>query len=292
MKTIIACTDFSPDATNAVQYAAALAAATKAKLVLFHYFDYPVAGTDLPQLNPMVIADEMDLQLERKLEGIRAELTRTYPIKIECIVRSFSLHSDLEELFHDEQADLVVMGIEGQNMVLNALANVTTATIRRGKVPVLVVPRGVAFHPLKRILFSCDNHVINNPDTLRILRDLAIVFDAHIQVLNLFELDKMSALVLKDARPSAKNSLETLLTGTRHGYTYKSEEVIDKGILYEAARSSADLVAMVSHRHSFLSTLLNQSATQRIATAISLPLLVLGEKVEQLAEVEQMEEHR
>ena len=48
MKTIIACTDFSSSATNAVQYAAALAAATKAKLVLFRYFEYPVAATDLP----------------------------------------------------------------------------------------------------------------------------------------------------------------------------------------------------------------------------------------------------
>ena len=292
MKTIIACTDFSPSATNAVQYAAALAAATKAKLVLFRYFEYPVAATDLPlpEVYPTAFGEEMAAESEHKLQDIKVELTRTHSIEIECVVRSLSLHSDLEELFHAEQADLVVMGIAGQNMVLNALAgNVTTAAIRHGNLPLLVVPQGVVFHPVQKILFSCDDQAIPNPDTLRILRNLAIAFDAYIEVLNFFDLEKMQATTPQSLRPAAKINLETMLAGTRHGFFYKNEEIADKGILYEAIRSAADLVAMIPHHHSFWSTLLNQSETQRIATTITLPLLVLGEKVQQLAEVAEME---
>ncbi len=289
MKTIIACTDFSADATNAVQYAAALAAATKAKLVLFRYLEYPVAATDLPlpQIYPTAFGDEMAAESERRLQEIKVELTRSYSIKIECIVRSVNLHSDLEEIFHTEQADLVVMGIAGQNMVLNALAgNVTTAAIRHGRLPLLVVPQGVVFHPVRKILFSCDDQAIPNPDTLRILRELAIVFDAYIEVLNFYDLEKMTSMATQGPRPAAKINLEAMLAGTRHGYFYKNEAVADKGILYEAVRSAADLVAMIPHHHSFWSTLLNQSETQRIATTITLPLLVLGEKVQHLTEVE------
>ena len=291
MKTIIACTDFSPDATNATQYAAALASATKAKLVLFSYFDYPVATTDFPEIYPATFGEEMEADFERTLQEIKVELARSYPIEIECVVRSYSLHSDLEELFHAEQADLVVMGIAGKNMVLNALAgNVTTAAIRHGKLPLLVVPRGVVFHPVQKILFSCDDYSIPNPDTLRILRDLAITFDAYIEVLNFFDLEKMQAAAPQGVRPDAKINLVALLTGTRHGFSYHNKDVVDKGIQYEAVRSSADLVAMISHHHSFWSTLLNQSDTQRIATTISLPLLVLGEKVQQRVDAVEMEE--
>ena len=289
MKTIIACTDFSPSATNAVHYAAALAAAAKTKLVLFRYFEYPVAATDLPLPQGYITAfgDEMAAESERQLQEIKAELTRTYPIEIQCVVRSLSLHGDLEEIFHAEQANLVVMGMEGHNKVVNALAgNVTTAAIRHGNLPLLVVPQGVVFHPVKKILFSCDDQAIPNPDTLRILRELAIVFDAYIEVLNLYDLEKMTSTATQGLRPAAKINLETMLAGTRHGYFYKIEEVADKGILYEAVRSSADLVAMIPHHHSFWSTLLNQSETQRIATTITLPLLVLGEKVQHLTEVE------
>ncbi len=290
MKAIIACTDFSPSATNAVQYAAALAAATKAKLVLFCYFEYPVAATDLPlpQIYPTAFGDEMAADLAHQLQATKVELARTYPIEIECVVRSLSLHGDLEELFHTEQADLVVMGIQGQNMVLNALAgNVTTAAIRHGKLPLLVVPQGVAFHPVQKILFSCDDQAIPNPDTLRILRDLAIAFDAYIEVINFFKLGETSVLAYQGLRPTAEVNLETLLAGTRHGYSFQEETAADKDLLYVAAHSAADLVAMISHHHSFWSTLLNKSDTQRVATTIALPLLVLGEKLLQLAEVEE-----
>ena len=75
-----------------------------------------------------------------------------------------------------------------------------------------------------------------------------------------------------------------LLTGTRHGYSYENEDAVKEGILYEAARSGADLVAMIPHHHSFLSSLLNQSETQRVAAAIMLPLLVLGERVKEAEE--------
>ncbi len=287
MKTIIACTDFSASAGNAVQYAAALAAAAGAKLVLFRHFSYPVATTDLPDMYPNTFGDEMGVDFERGLQEIKVDLNRTYHIEIECVVRSLSLQDDLEEVFHAERADLVVMGMEGQSKVLNALAgNVTTAAIRHGRLPLLVVPQGVVFHPVKKILFSCDDHAIPNPDTLRILRELAIVFDAYIEVLNFCDLEKIMTSTPQGLRPAAKLNLETMLVGTRHGYFYKNEEVADKGILYEAVRSAADLVAMIPHHHSFWSTLLNQSETQRIATTITLPLLVLGERVQHLAEVE------
>ncbi len=54
MNAIIASTDFSPSATHAVHYAAALAQSVGARLVLFHHFTYPVPATDLPILQPLV----------------------------------------------------------------------------------------------------------------------------------------------------------------------------------------------------------------------------------------------
>ncbi len=285
MKTIIACTDFSPNSTNATQYAAALAGAAKARLVLFHHFTYPVPATDFPEAYPAVFVDEMTAELERKLQELKAELVQTYQIEVETALRSWILSSDLEEVFHEEQADLVVMGIHGQSAVINALfGNVTAAAIRRGNLPLLVVPRGVIFHPLKKILFPCDDYTVPNPETLQPLRYLATVFDAYIEVFTLFDLKKTPELVPQPGVTAEKSHLEELLADTRHGFSFENEETVNKDILYEAARTAADLVAMVPHHHTFWSNLLNLSETQRVAAAIHLPLLVLGEKVHQQAE--------
>lgn len=294
MNTIIACTDFSPNATNAVQYAAALAQAVKARLVLFHHFTYPVPATDFPGAYPAVFVDEMAADLERQLQDIKADLVRSHHIEVDCVVRSWALSSDLKEVFDAEQADLVVMGTQGKSAVINALfGSATAAAIRRGKFPLLVVPRGVVFHPLKKILFPCDRHVIPNPDMLQVLRDLALAFDAYIEVFTMFDLGKTPELVPGGTASAARSNLEALLAGTRHGYSYENESAVGEGILYEAARSSASLVAMIPHHHSFWSNLLNQSETQRVASAILLPLLVLGERakdaVEEEAEVEDVD---
>ncbi|MFN0176461.1 MAG: universal stress protein [Saprospiraceae bacterium] len=282
MNTIIACTDFSASATTSVLYAAALAKATNARLVLFHHFNYPVPATDLPAVFPNIFVDEMAAGFERRLQELKDDLANSYSVEIDCVVRSWDLPSDLDEVFQAEKADLVVMGMHGQNAVANALyGSVTASTIRRGKLPLLVVSRGVVFHPMKKILFPFDDHAVPNSNTLQVLRDLALAFDSYIEVFTLFDLKKTPELVPKGGLSAAKRQLETLLSGIRHGYSYENENAVDKGILYEAARSSADMVAMIPHHHSFLSNLFNQSETQRVAAAITLPLLVLGEKIQQ-----------
>ncbi len=285
MNTIIACTDFSNNATNAVLYAAALAKATEARLLLFHHFNYPVPATDLPAVFPNIFVDEMAAGFERRLQELKDDLVQSYSIEIDCVVRSWDLPSDLDEVFQAEQADLVVMGMHGQNAVANALyGSVTSSAIRRGKLPLLVVSRGVVFHPVKKILFPFDDHAIPNTETVQALRDLALAFDSYIEVFTLFDSKKTPELVPQGGLSAAKSKLQTLLTGIRHGYSYENENAVDKGILYEAARSSADMVAMIPHHHSFLSNLFNRSETQRVAAAITLPLLVLGEKVKQPAQ--------
>ncbi len=279
MQTIIACTDFSPNAHNAVQYAAALAAATQARLVLFHHFSYPVPATDLPEAYPTIFIDELADNAERRLTLLQEELGRTYKIEMSSKVRALTFESDLEEVVVEEQAALVVMGIHGQSAVFNALfGNVTAAAIRRGNLPLLVIPQGVVFHPIQKILFPYDGRSVPQTDTLQPLLELAMDLDAYIEVFTLFDLQKTPELVPSGSESAVNSNLEVLLGPIRHGYSYENEESVDRGILYEATRSSADMVAMITHHHSFWSTVLNQSDTQRIAAHILLPLLVLGER--------------
>lgn len=281
MKAIIACTDFSQNASHALQYAAALAEAAKARLILFHYLNMPIPATDLPGFNPASFLDAKTAECENKLEEIKTELLKTHTVDISCIVRSFDLFIDVETTFRHQQADLVVMGMHGQNAVLNALmGNIPSTAIRRGKIPLLLIPSGVVFKPIKKILFACDNHEIPNMDTMWALQDMATTLDAYIEVLTLFDEDKSIAFAPKDTETRRQSNLETLLAPTRHGYSFENESAVKEGILYEAMRSSADVVAMIPHHHSFLASLFNQSETQRVAASITLPLLVLGEKVQ------------
>ena len=63
MKTIIVPTDYSPAATNAVNYAADMALAIKADLLLVHVYQIPVAVGDMPLA--LVSVEEMQ-KMKRK----------------------------------------------------------------------------------------------------------------------------------------------------------------------------------------------------------------------------------
>jgi nucleotide-binding universal stress UspA family protein len=280
MKVIIACTDFSPHANSAVTYAAALAADVKARLILFHHFDYPIPATDIPGAIPEFYVDEIAGSLEHRLNDIKTELARTYTIDIQCKVRSFSLNSDLEDVFRTEDADLVVMGTQGQNVTVNVLfGRVAAGVIRRGHLPLLLLPQGVVYRPLKRILFAYDNRrPVDNFRILEPLRFLASAFDAYIEVFIMLDMDKKTTPV-PNADKLIANNLEVQLAHIRHSYTYEGNDDISGNILERASSTAADLVAMIPHHHAYLSALLHQSETQRIVTMIKTPLLVLGEKI-------------
>ena len=63
MKTIIVPTDFSPIATNAMNFAADMAANIDASVMLFHVYQVPVSMSDVPVV--MVSAEELRRSSER-----------------------------------------------------------------------------------------------------------------------------------------------------------------------------------------------------------------------------------
>jgi nucleotide-binding universal stress UspA family protein len=281
MKTIIAATDFSPNAMHATRYAAALASATGARLILFHHFSYPIPAAGMPYIDPMDM-EELATDLEKRLKKVKAGLLKDFPdLFIKIMVRSWIMVRDLEEAFRDEKASLVVMGMHGESPVLNTLLGSKTArVIRSGRMPAIVVPAKASFQAPKKILFAFDFESQTNMETIVPLRDLALTFDAYVKVLTFFDDDETSYPVALKEERVVKNKLDHLFSSVRHTYSLEEESVLIDGILDHSTSYGADLVAMIPRHHSYLSNLLNGSVTQEIATRIRVPLLVLPDKVQ------------
>lgn len=73
MKRILLATDFSPAALNAARYAADLAIATKAELVLFHVYDLTMLFLQVPL---PITTEQMQTDSEEELSQLRMELLR------------------------------------------------------------------------------------------------------------------------------------------------------------------------------------------------------------------------
>ena len=111
MKTILAPTDFSMSSLNAVNYAADLALAIKAKLVLLHSIPFPVAVSEISV--PGEFIDNMTESGQRDMDELYEKIkSRTNDqLSVATVVSIGTVEQEIEILSSKERPLAIVMGI-------------------------------------------------------------------------------------------------------------------------------------------------------------------------------------
>lgn len=267
MKTIIVTTDYSDASRNATLYAGALAQRTGAKILLYHAFFVPVVPTEIPVNLPG--AEELTSIHVEKLGRIAQEVTQRFGVQVEFVTNSIPVVDALPKLVTQHHAELVVMGMRGLGTIDQRIFGSTTvAVIRQVKFPVLVVPGEAHYHDLNKIMFACDYQSLAHNNKLALLKELALTFNATVQVLHVDQ-------------PEAENTgkklpnTESLLQGIKHEYIFLQEDDIMEGIEKGIREYQPDLLVMIPREHSFWDVLLNRSTTRKIAFQTHIPLLTI-----------------
>lgn len=272
MKTIIATTDYSSDATNAVYYAAKLAATFNAKLVLFNAFELSV-HTANAYVSPAAV-NRMIKNNKERLADLAKEISETYGVEVESEAYMALIEDELENLVNKYQAALVVMGIQNELTENRLFGNTTTDVIRNAKFPVLVVPFGAYYSNVEKILFARDEKALREDDqNIHLLRELANGFDADIEV---YHVEKMPV------KPSEEHSmdvredeLEQLLDGTSHSYKMTNATKVADCIADEMKAYQPDMLVMIPRKGTFMDRLLKRSITRKMVMDTHVPLLAL-----------------
>ncbi len=157
MKTILATTDFSNASVNAINYAAGLALAVNARLVLLHVFQVPVSPTEVPMPEP--VFEEMLDDARQELDKLSKKLTQRTKGKLSISIQLEigTVHYQINEFSKNENPFAIVMGLEaGSNFEKFLLGSKTLYAVKRLSSPVLVVPENVVFSPIKKIGLASD----------------------------------------------------------------------------------------------------------------------------------------
>ncbi len=272
MKTLIVPTDYSENARNATEYAAALAKQTNAKLILFHSYDSPLVVTEVPMMNTSIY-DDLVAYHTRQLTELKENLISKYTIRVEYALKMGSILYELPRFFQKQKADLVVIGLRGSNPLTRFLmGSVTASLLKAANIPVLVVPRDFVFNPIRHILFACDFKPLQKTQTIAPLKDIAQAFRAKIEVLHL----PQPQVAGGEAETSADELFwEKQLRDYEHSYMITHEDTVQEAIDRNATESGSDLLVMIPHHHNFFEKLLEKSNTHQMAFHTRLPLLAL-----------------
>lgn len=283
MKRILVSTDFSPCATNALDFALQSAKILKAELTLLHVFDvtgyiYPdTVGADIEYRQSML--DEVNDRLSVLKNKVKMEEDFT----VFTTVYEGNVTEGILQTIDDLDSDFIVMGTLGASGLKEKLIGSETATIiGKSKVPVLAIPGEYQWKKPEEILLAT-NYFEDEPIILDFLFELAYLFSANMNAV-VFTSNEDKAVVIVEHTQNAfdyermfreRYKVEKFTVKELLGEEFEEtlEEYIDQ--------NKIDILAMVTHKRTFLNRLFHPSMTKRMSYHTKIPLLVLpgnGEK--------------
>jgi len=275
MKTIIVPTDFSPIATNAMNFAADMAVNINASLMLLHVYQVPVSMTDVPVV--MVSAEELRKSSEAKLQEIKDAMTHitSGKIKVYTEARLGDVSDELEDVCKLIQPFAVIMGTRGTSGVERILFGSTTLTaIRHLKWPVIVVPPGKEYGTgIKKIGFACDFDKVVETTPIQFIKKMVKEFGAELHVLNV----DYESRHFKPETPEESLMLQTLLEDLNPNYHFINHVDIEDGINEFVEENNIDLLITIPKKHKLLDSLFKQSSTKQLVTQSHVPVMCVHE---------------
>jgi len=273
MKMIIAPTDFSKTARNAINYAAEIARRKKAKLVLLHACHPPVMIADAAVILPLPADIEKDCM--KRLKRMRLDLITRFGrgLHVEAMCLNGLAADVIAEQAKSHKADLIVVGTQGVGYLEEKLiGSVTSELIKNSRTPVLSIAPKVRYKNIKKILLATDYEHVENKAALDPLKELAGLYKSHIYILNVTDQEKRIP-TLSQAVQGIK--LEHLLEEQDHSFHTITNQVVVDGINEFAKTYRMDMIVMLPRHRSFMQSIFKKRNTKAMAFHTETPLLTI-----------------
>jgi len=275
MKTIIVPTDFSPIATNAMNFATDMAMGINASVLLLHVYQVPVSVSEVPVV--LMSADDLKKSCDEKLEEAKQSLSHitSGKLKIYTESRLGDIVDELEGLCKHIQPFAVVMGTKGATGLERILFGSTALTaIRHLKWPVIVVPPGKEFGKgIKKIGFACDFKQVVETTPVQFIKQMVKEFNAELHVLNVDFENKQ----FRPETPEQSLLLHTMLEDVNPNYHFINQIDIEDGLNEFAETNNLDLLIAIPKKHKLLESLFNKSSTKQLVVQSHIPVMCVHE---------------
>jgi nucleotide-binding universal stress UspA family protein len=270
MKTIIVATDFSAAALNAADYAADMAAAINADLLLLHVIPTVVTYTEMPVI---INDDEMLRNKENEINGLKVKLLARVKSKINITteVRMGTFFHELEAICENIKPYTVVMGSQGTTAAERFVFGSHTVNAMKDLMwPLITVPPGSKFSAIKKVGLACDfNNVVERVPVDEI-KMLVKDFNAALHVLNTGKEKVFDPEIVFQS-----GLLQQMLEGLKPYYHFISDDNADEGIIDFAEKNNIDLLVVLPKRHSLLNKLIHKSHSKQFVLHSHVPVMVL-----------------
>lgn len=286
MKKIIVPTDFSEQATHALNLACDIASKTDAKIVLLHVIEFAskqttfLGSSTLSTMGELSTGVEMDdiyfIQLFKRRKSQLAEILndpRYAGIDIADKILLGTPYHAIEEEITESEADLIIMGTTGVSDWEESLIGSTAEkVVRHASCPVLTLRKKVRLADIEKITFA-SNFVDAKPAYLRIVKSIQNLFSAELHLVfintpNNFKNDREIINKLKEFATDNDLNYHKI-----HVYNHEHRE---EGIVWFTEDFKMDLVMMATYGRAGFSRLFEHSIAEDVVNFSNKPVVTFN----------------
>jgi len=272
MKTLIVVTDFSPAASNAVNYAADMALTINANLLLLHVYQLPVIYLEVPLA---YTEDEMRQDAEKSIHRLRTDLLlkKGSQIKIDTELRLGDFFDELQAVCSKVKPYAVVMGSQGTTATERFFFGGNTVhAMKHLTWPLITVPIDATFSTIKNIglAFDFEKEVDDTP--VEEIKILLKDFSAELHILNTGKETYFNPDTVFRSKV-----LGDMLAPLLPQYHFISSDQIDQGIMDFSLKNKIDLLIVLPKRHSFFDQLIHKSQSKQLVLHSHVPVMAIHE---------------
>ncbi len=275
MKTVIAPTDFSPVSVNALNFAADMALAIDANLVICNIYNIPVAFSEVPLI--LVSPEELKQSSELQLQALQQQVVQRTEGKLTVMTeaRMGNITDELESLCERVQPFAVVMGAKGKTGLEKVIFGSTAlSAIRHLAWPVICVPPGKEYGKgISKIGLACDFRNVEATTPVVTIKHIVMEFKSELHILNVDYNEKH----FSPGTPLESFHLHAMFNDMNPKFHFINNPDVEDGINEFAEKNNLDLIIAIPKKHKLLEAIFKPSSTRQLIFQSHIPLMCVHE---------------
>ena len=269
VKTILFPTDFSEIASNALDFAAAVASKLEANLLFLHVNSQTYAAPARESGN-IPLESINNSMVNEKLASVLSDVALKYGISCRSHLEEGDPEQIIPKVASNAQADLLIMGTlgytESEEIPTDSL---TTRVMDKTTLPMLIIPRDARYDSLDRWLYAFDR-LEKEKGVMEQVFQLATSLSATVELLHV-KTNRQDG----DQDHLTLDNISQHLPGIRAGFKVINGDSVLEGLSHYIDTAQPDLLVMSRHDRSFFERMFNRDIVKTAANQINFPLLVL-----------------
>jgi nucleotide-binding universal stress UspA family protein len=263
MQNILVPIGFTESAQNTLQYAIDFASEIDAKILVFRAYSAQTKAGTIINIDS-IIARETNLYLRTMVNSVDRK-----NVDVKLIAAKGSVVDSITAIDSELGIDLIIVGARSNSIKEEIFLGKTAGSIvKKTDLPILTVPDGYKYTPIKNILMAFKSGVIRSKTALNPLKFIVDKFNSDVNLLLVKTPDYTEEdLVLNKDLEKLKSSL----TVTENATTFQ-------GVLQHFQKHQPDMLCVITRKRGFFKKLWEKNIILKEEFFTNLPLLILKGK--------------